>query len=131
MAQGERTGYLPAMHIKRTLATVLAWAALAANADGTYTDLWNDPGEPGWGVNVVQQLETAFVTLFVYADDGKPLWLIASDARIVAVSGIGAFPIFQGTLYRTQGPASTVQVQPAGTLFLEVLAKDRMRIEYT
>ena len=118
------------MQVKSALAVLVAGCSLSATAS-TYTDLWNDPAEPGWGVNVVQQLETAFITLFVYGDDGKPAWLVASDARIVALSSGGGFPVFSGTLYRTQGPLPGVSVQPVGTVSLEVLAKDRMRVEYT
>jgi len=53
------------MHTKRIIAALLAATGLCAHAN-TYTDLWNNANEPGWGMNVVQQLETAFVTLFVY-----------------------------------------------------------------
>lgn len=51
----------------------------------------------------MQQLETAFVTLFVYDPQGKPTWYYASDARIVAHVASG-LPIFSGTLYRVEGP---------------------------
>ena len=117
------------MHTKRIIAALLAATGLRAHAN-TYTDLWNNANEPGWGMNVVQQLETAFVTLFVYGDDGKPTWLVASDARIVAYSNPGGFPVFSGALYRTQGPVPGVQVQPVGRIDIEVLAKDRMRVTY-
>lgn len=69
---------------------------------GQYSDLWWNPQESGWGVNVVQQLETAFVTLFVYAPDGSPTWYVAPAARITH-HGTGG-PLFTGTLYRTRGP---------------------------
>jgi hypothetical protein len=108
--------------------------ALQANA-GQYTDLWYNPQESGWGANVVQQEETAFVTLFVYGPDGKPTWYVASDAQVVAYSG--ALPIFSGTLYRTQGPwhggvfdPRNVDATPVGTVSLEALSKERMRIHY-
>lgn len=116
------------------------WAATAAcvglAAHANYTDLWYNPQESGWGANVVQQLETAFVTLFVYGTDGEPTWYVASDAHIVAYMP-GALPLFSGTLYRTRGPwhggafdPSKVSAVPVGTVWLEALAKDRMRITY-
>ena len=116
--------------INRILAALAAACSLGAHAN-TYTDLWNNPEEPGWGVNVVQQLETAFVTLFTYGEDGKPTWFVASDARVIAYSNPGGYPVFSGTLYRTQAPAGGVEVQTVGRLDLEILAKDRMRIIYT
>jgi hypothetical protein len=110
-------------------------AALQANA-GPFTRLWYNPQEAGWGASFVQQLETAFVTLFVYGPDGKPTWYVASDARVVAY-GAGALPIFSGTLYRTQGPwhggpfdPGKVDATAVGTVSLEALSKDRMRIHY-
>ena len=117
-------------------ALVLACAACGARA-GTYSDLWLKADEPGWGVNVVQQSETAFVTLFVYGPDGKPTWYVASDARVIAYSQPGSFPIFRGVLYRTEGTwlggpwqAGNSKVIPSGEVQLEVLAKDRMRVHY-
>lgn len=123
--------------LKQLAAAAAAGAALSASA-GPYTDLWWNPQESGWGVNVVQQLETAFVTLFVYGPDGKPTWLVASDARITAYSGSGGLPVFSGTLFRTEGAShagpwdpSKSRTVPVGELQLEVLAKDRMRVHYT
>lgn len=124
-------------NLKRMLAAAAAAAALEASA-GTYTDLWWNPGEAGWGVNVVQQLETAFVTLFVYGEDGRPTWFVASDARVTAYSEPGGYPVFSGTLYRAEGPyhggpfdPSRVRLQAVGTLQLEVLERNRMRVHYT
>jgi len=120
--------------LKRIGAAVAACVALGVHAN--YTDLWYNPQESGWGANVVQQLETAFVTLFVYGPDGAPTWYVASEARVIAYMP-GALPLFTGTLYRTRGPwhggpfdASKVSVQPVGTVWLEALAKDRLRITY-
>jgi hypothetical protein len=121
--------------LRKWLAVGAAATSLHANA-GQYTDLWYNPQESGWGANIVQQLETAFVTLFVYGPDGKPTWYVASDARVIAYSS-GALPIFSGTLYRMQGPwhggpfdPRTVNATAVGSVSLEALSKDRMRIHY-
>jgi hypothetical protein len=115
------------------LSACLALFSAGASA-GQYSDLWSNPQEPGWGVNVVQQSETAFVTLFVYGPDGKPTWYVASDAHVIAYAG--SFPLFRGTLYRTEGswigaPWQPGRVTSAGEVQLEVLAHDRMRVHYT
>lgn len=122
--------------IRRLLAALAAAASLHAGA-GQFSDLWWNPGESGWGVNVVQQLETAFVTLFVYAADGRPTWYVAPNARITAY-GANGMPLFDGTLYRTRGPwhagpfdADAVEVAEAGHLQLEALGHDRMRVHYS
>ena len=122
--------------IRHCLAALAAtFASLAASA-GTYSDIWFNPEQPGWGVSVVQQLETAFVTLYVYGADGKPTWYVASDARVIAYAG--ALPLFNGTLYRTEGSfhggpfdPSAARLIAVGELTLEVTAKDRMRVHYT
>jgi len=120
--------------VKQWTAAAFTTIALSAGA-GQYSDLWWNPQESGWGVNVVQQVETAFVTLFVYDTDGKPTWYVAPAARITHYGIAG--PLFNGTLYRTRGPwhgapfdPSKVEAVAVGEVDLEVLAKDRMRVHY-
>jgi hypothetical protein len=125
------------MKILRGFLAALATAVALPATAGQFSDLWWNPQESGWGVNVVQQLEIAFVTLFVYGPDGRPTWYVAPDARVVAY-GAGGLPLFSGTLYRTRGPwhggafdPASVQVQQAGHLYLEALSKNRMRVHYS
>lgn len=64
-----------------------------------YQDLWWNPSESGWGLNLTHQDDTIFATLFTYNFDGSGLWLVMSNgARQVDGS-------YLGTLYRTRGPA--------------------------
>jgi hypothetical protein len=110
--------------MKRLVYALLAFAGLSGGARAAdYTDLWYNPLEPGYGVNVVQQAENAFVTLFVYGANGEPLWLVSSDATVVGY--IGALPQFRGTLYKMRGPDITGPFDPrqvhataVGTLYL-------------
>jgi hypothetical protein len=125
------------MKIIRSFIAALAAAASLGAGAGQYSDLWWNPQESGWGVNVVQQLETAFVTLFVYGPDGSPTWYVAPEAHVIAY-GSGGLPLFEGALYSTRGPwhggpfdPASVQAYPVGRVSLEVLAKDRMRVHYT
>ena len=80
------------------VATALSLPAFAANL----SDLWWNPQESGWGANIVQQGEKAFVTLFVYGPDGEPTWLVSPDAAVRGYSAQG-LPWFEGTLYRVRG----------------------------
>ncbi|HET9580664.1 MAG TPA: hypothetical protein VFP44_22750 [Usitatibacter sp.] len=126
------------MKLARNLpAAVLAVLCLDAGAS-QYSDLWFNPAESGWGLGVVQQEETAFLTLFVYGPDGAPLWYVASDARVIAWSNPGGFPLFHGALYRTRGPwhgggfdPAQVRAFAAGEVTLEVLGVDHARVHYT
>jgi len=59
-----------------------AVAARATNDTIDYTDLWyNAPAESqsGWGVNVIQQGSTMFVTMFIFGSDNTPRWYVASN----------------------------------------------------
>jgi hypothetical protein len=115
-------------------AAVLLWAQAARAAD--FSDLWWKPDESGWGASIVQQGETAFVMVFAYAADGSARWYVASDARVIAYAP-GTLPVFSGTLYRTRGPwhggpfdPSRVEMTPVGTVGIETLAADRLRLHF-
>ena len=69
--------------------------ALATN----YQDLWWNPAESGWGINLTQQGSTIFASWFTYESDGTPFWL-----TVTAVPTVQPFS-YAGTLYRASGPA--------------------------
>jgi len=79
----------------------LALPAAAGTYSTDYTDLWWNPNESGWGVNVIQQHDTIFATLFVYGADGAPNWFVAST---VQPTSAGNQTTFIGTLFKTNGP---------------------------
>ncbi len=83
------------------LVVTLGFAAPApASTFGSadFTDLWWNPSENGWGVNVIQQGDTLFATLFVYGADNSARWYVGSALRSSGGSS------FSGTLYQTTGP---------------------------
>ncbi len=91
------------LNLRRYAAAFLAAIGFAMPASATtfgtdYTDLWFNPAEQGWGVNVIQQSGTVFATLFVYGADNTARWFVASDLR-------GGQNSFTGALYQTTGPA--------------------------
>jgi hypothetical protein len=104
--------------LRRFAAALLASLAVALPASATsfstdYTDLWFNPAESGWGVNVIQQGNTMFATLFVYGPDQTPRWYVAP--AIIGNSQTN----FTGPLYRTTGPyfgAAWTGVGPAITV---------------
>ena len=89
----------PAAVLLATLAFATPAAATTYSTD--YTDLWFNTGEQGWGVNVIQQGNTLFATLFVYGASGNPTWFVASD---VEPSPAGSQTSFTGVLYQASGP---------------------------
>jgi hypothetical protein len=90
---------------KILLAALLGAAGIARAAtflSTDVTDLWWNPDESGWGVNVIQQGGIVFATFFVYDTNGKAHWYVASE--MAATQGSGSSLTFSGPLYETQGP---------------------------
>ena len=122
----------------KKLAGVLCLAVLASVSAraSNVTDHWWSPSESGWGLSVTQQDDVAFVVLFVYGPDGRPVWLHGVGTRYGY--DMERNPGFAGPLYRTTGPwfggpfdAGTVQAAPVGTVTFEAHGSDRASIEYT
>ena len=68
---------------------------------GYINDLWFPPDESGWGLNLVEQGDAAFATLFVYDAQNRPHWYSASQL----VSGTsGGRPSWSGPLEESNGP---------------------------
>ena len=61
------------------------------------TDLYWNPNESGWGMQVVQEADTIFVTLYVYDQSGNPIWYVATG------TWQGNF-VWVGELFQTTGP---------------------------
>jgi hypothetical protein len=100
------------------------------------TDLWWNPSESGWGVNVVQQEDILFLTLFVYGQSGQADWYVGSDVRYSGTSG-GALT-FTGPWYVTTGPyfggaftANSGTVRPVGTATFTLTGTDSARFTYS
>ena len=83
------------------LAALAVLPAQATTYSTDYTDLWYNPNESGWGLNLIQQYQTMFGTLFVYDATTAPHWYVASDLE---PSSNGSTTSWQGTLYTTTGP---------------------------
>src|SRR4029079_12397855 len=97
----------PVPHSMRKLAIVLALAfaapAFAGSSFSTdVSDLWWNPDESGWGVNVIQQGNYVFATFFVYDASGRAHGYVAS--AMVAPSAAASGATFQGDLFEARGP---------------------------
>ena len=91
-----------ALAASAVLALAPARAATPFSVDAS--DLWFNPAESGWGVNIAQQGDTAFLTLYVYGTDNKPAWYVASSMTGTKTGGAGDVR-FVGDLFSTTGPA--------------------------
>jgi hypothetical protein len=98
-----------------------------------YQDLWWNPAESGWGINLTHQGDTIFATWFTYGAGGRGLWLVAPDARRQPTGE------YHGRLYRTAGtPFDRIAGSPAmagapvdvGEITLAFSDGERGRIDY-
>jgi hypothetical protein len=108
-----------------------------ATASSTnFSDMWWNPAESGWGININQQSDILFATLFVYSLDGKAHWYISTlTSQSAAADGS---PIFAGDLYETTGPFFGVAFNPAlvtinavGTATFQGNGSTRAALQYT
>lgn len=96
-----------------------------------YTDLWWNPAESGWGVNLNHQGQVIFATLFTYGADGAPDWYVMSDGARQADGS------FRGTLFRATGPVfnaapwTGVSLAEVGTMQVSFSSTDAGTLAYT
>jgi hypothetical protein len=75
--------------------------SLAAGPSPIYEDLWWNPAESGWGLNIAHQGDILFITWFTYDTDGKAVWFVGSDVEKTGSA------TYSGTLFKTSGPPMT------------------------
>ncbi len=99
------------------LLVMFASAASATTLTRDHSDLWYIPAESGWGINIAQQGDSLFATLFVYNQDASPAWFVASNLLHQGNN------VFTGTLFRVTGPfylgafdPNAVLASPVGTM---------------
>lgn len=98
----------------------------------SFTDLWWNPAEPGWGVTITHRpTGIAFVTWFTYDSFGNSKWYVASECRM-------SNSRCTGTLYETRGPAfgatfdsSLVSVRAVGSVTLAFSTQGLGLMSYT
>ena len=90
------------MRLAALLAACIAAFAQAATPTTDFSDLWFNPNEEGWGVNLIQQNEILFITMFVYGPTGQPTWYVGPATSYTGSTG-GVLS-FTGPLYTTTGP---------------------------
>lgn len=107
-----------------------------ARASSSYTtdlsDLWWDPAESGWGIQLVQQHMTIFATVYVYAASGQPEFYVAVLGRKMGRTN------WNGPVYRTTGPwwggpfdPATVVETEVGTMSFDTLSNVSAQLDYT
>ena len=114
----------------KTIFRTLLWALLfgsltslparAVSGSTDYSGLWYVASESGWGMNVMQQEQILFITLFIYGTNSQPTWFVASDATFTSANSAGD-RTYTGPLYATTGtPFSTNPFNPGATTVAQV-----------
>ena len=92
--------------------------------NGYRNDLYLRQGESGWGLNVIEQGDTVFGTLFVYDRQGKPHWYSAPS--LVRNDPVGDTTTYTGPLQESTGPFYGTEFNPGavtrrqvGTMYLQ------------
>jgi hypothetical protein len=73
-----------------------------------FQDLWWNPSESGWGLNITHQDDLLFGTLFTYDQNGAPLWLVMPSGTRQSNN------LYSGDLFQTSGPAFYQPFTPIG-----------------
>jgi hypothetical protein len=101
-----------ALIVRAVVLAVCLASPLARAVD--YTDIWFNPAESGWGVNVVQSDNFLFLTFFIYGADNKPTWY-TGQLTWDGTKYTGGLYATQGTNWAVPWIAGNVTTQPVGT----------------
>lgn len=91
------------------VAGALAFAQVAAaatpalpktNITVDVTDIWWPEDEPGWGVQLIQNADIIFATMFVYDENGEPIFFVATLEKVAGIDAFtGELSVAGGTHY--------------------------------
>lgn len=83
---------------------------------GNITDIWYDPAEAGWGINLIHHGSgKVFATWFVYGPDRAPIWYVVSDGKWSPSTFLAWGYDYTGPIYRTSGQPYTQCMTPSET----------------
>src|SRR6185436_9520687 len=139
--------WLAAFFLTLLIHVVPAWAcgdkppprpnAPDRNAQGLW---WKSPAgsESGWGLNIVHQDHSLFMTWFTYDNDGSPAWFVVTGTTRLKYSPEGTFTnVHQGTLYRATGPffampwnSAETHLTPVGGAYVWLDSANRGSFQY-
>lgn len=86
----------------RRLAAIVAFAFAGQVNAFTWTALWWNPAESGWGVTITQQSNVIVLTFLVYGEDHLPHWYEAATYPGSATQT--GYAAWTGDMYESTGP---------------------------
>jgi hypothetical protein len=102
-----------------------------------FSDSWWNPAESGWGLQLAQQRDIVFATLYVYGSDGVARWYSGS-LPFTGLTPQTRAPNYEGDLYVTTGPwfgavpfaPSAVVYRKVGTMRIAADSMTRATLSY-
>lgn len=86
--------------MKKAIAIFLFLITMSHDAlSGSFTGIWWNRTESGWGLNFAQQGNSVFATMYVYDRSGRPTWYLATMN-----AAPNAPAQFTGDMYEVSGP---------------------------
>ena len=131
--RGPSSRLFPMSLLQRVLAVVLFSLALVRPASAVdYTDIWYNPAEAGWGVNLVQSNSFIFATFFIYGAGNKPYWVTAQLTRN-STTGEYTGPVYEttGTSFGDPWNNNSSTVTQVGTATFTPSSAIAGKLDYT
>jgi hypothetical protein len=122
---------LPFLAVPGTAAAATADMPLKSAYGTDVTDIWYNPTQSGWGMQLNQTGSFVFATIFVYGTGGQPTWVTGE------LEGAGG-STFTGPLYVNTGPyyggtwnPGAVTSRRAGTMTFTLTSATTGQLNYT
>jgi hypothetical protein len=115
-------------------AMTISVPAPASTYSVDYSDLWGggqpNPTEQGWGLNLIQQGDVIFATMFVYGADNSARWF---SATLTGGPGTwsGALDQSTGSFYSAPWNNAAVTHNPVGTMTLNFNSSSAGSLSYS
>jgi hypothetical protein len=107
-------GLLAAMSVAVSSCLSPVWATSFTTDQ---SDLWWNPNESGWGMQLVQRGSIIFATLFVYDQTNIPIWYVATLGSVGNLTWTGDLVLTNGPWFGTVPfNPNTVGVRKVGTM---------------
>jgi hypothetical protein len=88
-------------------ALALCLALAARGQTPNYSDIWWNPAESGWGIQVAHSGTTLFATWYTYDESNRQTFLILADGQFTAAN------VWSGNIYKPTGaPYSLIPYDP-------------------
>lgn len=119
------------------LAAILAFAFAGQVHAFTWTALWWNPAEPGWGVTITQQNRVIVLTFLLYGPDRLPRWFEAAAYSNLS-PGPNGYTTWNGDMYESTGPfygglfdPATVTTRKVGTVSFSPATPGTATLKYS